>query len=402
MIETPPLVDAHGSGVLRVELGLGTFETELARGSAAAPAGSGVTHFDSRLGRAVLRWCPPVLGLEPHCPPARYLARRRELGPVEVNRRLLRACGIGVHLAVEDPRAAAGDLTDLDEFARAADAPVHRVVSLTGLVQRVAGDAAEVDEFLRRLETAVRAARRGALAFRIAARLDGGADPVARLELWDLLARVPEPPDRAQVRAAVARARVRGAGADAVVLRHAVRLAAETGLPLHLPVPAGREPAGIVPFLREAAGYGAPVVLIGGHPHHRQTADLAARFPKVHADVGACAARSGSGAAEVLAEMLDRAPFGKLLWAGDGGRLPEGRLVAAHGFRDALARVLGSWVAEGLWSRAEADRTAAALCAGNARRVHGGLDGERPARVPRQAGPVLAWPAPAPVRSPRH
>lgn len=34
---------------------------------------AGTTFFDTQTGFAVPRWCPPLLGLEPHCPPARYL-----------------------------------------------------------------------------------------------------------------------------------------------------------------------------------------------------------------------------------------------------------------------------------------------------------------------------------------
>ncbi|MGW7331302.1 amidohydrolase, partial [Streptomyces sp. NPDC054840] len=88
MIETPPLVDQYCHGVLRTELGLGTFEAQLMR--SAGPPAAGTTFFDTQTGFAVRRWCPPLLGLEPHAAPAMYLARRRELGVAETARRLLR------------------------------------------------------------------------------------------------------------------------------------------------------------------------------------------------------------------------------------------------------------------------------------------------------------------------
>ncbi|MDX2856395.1 amidohydrolase, partial [Streptomyces scabiei] len=69
MIETPSLVDQYCHGVLRTELGLGTFEAHLARSE--GPPAPGTTFFDTQTGFAVRRWCPPLLGLEPHCPPAR-------------------------------------------------------------------------------------------------------------------------------------------------------------------------------------------------------------------------------------------------------------------------------------------------------------------------------------------
>ncbi|MBI0384692.1 amidohydrolase, partial [Streptomyces albiflaviniger] len=70
----PPLVDQHSHGTVDGELGVGSFETHLAAaaGSGAAPAGT--TFFDSWTGLAVRRWCPPLLGMEPHCAPVSYLA----------------------------------------------------------------------------------------------------------------------------------------------------------------------------------------------------------------------------------------------------------------------------------------------------------------------------------------
>src|ERR1700761_6536503 len=97
------LVDAYCHGVLSADLGLGAFEARLP----GTPAPH-TTLFDTQTGFAVRRWCPPLLGLEAHCPPARYLARRRELGVAETGRRLLRAAGIGTYLV---DTGAPGDLT---------------------------------------------------------------------------------------------------------------------------------------------------------------------------------------------------------------------------------------------------------------------------------------------------
>ena len=58
MIETPSLVDQYCHGVLRTELGLGTFEAQLARTE--GPPAPGTTLFDTQTGFAVRRWCPPA------------------------------------------------------------------------------------------------------------------------------------------------------------------------------------------------------------------------------------------------------------------------------------------------------------------------------------------------------
>ena len=88
MIETPSLVDQYCHGVLRTELGLGTFEAQLARTE--GPPAPGTTLFDTQTGFAVRRWCPPLLGLEPHCPPARSARSMRSLTSRVTTRRFRR------------------------------------------------------------------------------------------------------------------------------------------------------------------------------------------------------------------------------------------------------------------------------------------------------------------------
>ena len=63
-------------------------------GQAAGIGLAGVTLFDSQVGFAVRRWCPPVLGLPAHAGPDEYLNRRASLGAEEVSRRFLRAAGL--------------------------------------------------------------------------------------------------------------------------------------------------------------------------------------------------------------------------------------------------------------------------------------------------------------------
>src|SRR6478672_2089953 len=86
------LVDHHCHQLALGDLDRVGFEALL--NEAAAPSPLGTTLFDSMLGLAIRRWCAPVLDLEPHVPVDHYLARRRELGAAEVNRRLLRETGI--------------------------------------------------------------------------------------------------------------------------------------------------------------------------------------------------------------------------------------------------------------------------------------------------------------------
>ncbi|MFI8823221.1 amidohydrolase [Streptomyces sp. NPDC053431] len=358
MIDTPSLVDQYCHGVLRTELGLGGFETHLAPSE--APPAAGTTFFDTQTGFAVRRWCPPLLGLEPHCPPARYLARRRELGVLEAGRRLLRASGIATYLVDTGPP---GDLTGPAELAATGGAAAHEIVRLEPLAQRVADTTSgTVAAFLAHLTEAVHGAAAGAVAFTSVAGARGG------------LAAVPEPPGPGEVRGAagrwLARRAAGGAVDDPVLLRHLLWVAVGTGRPLQLHV-GERDPGTLAGFAAATGGLGADLVLLHDHPYHRQAARLAGHFPHVYADLGPVVARTGARAAAVLAEFLELAPFGKLLFSSGARGLPELHVVAASVFRGALTRVLGEWVGDGSWSRTDAQRVADLIAAGNARRVYG-------------------------------
>ncbi|MFI0591129.1 amidohydrolase family protein [Streptomyces griseus] len=368
------LVDQNCHGVLRTELGLGTFEARLTAAGGAPPA-SGTTFFDSQTGFAVRRWCPPPLGLEAHCPPAHYLARRRELGVAETSRRLLRASGVSAHLVDTGP---AGDLTGPAELASAAGSQGREIVRLEVLAEQVADTSGTVDAFLVNLGEAVHTAASSAVAF-----TSGGTDGPFAAPFA-----APEPPGPVRVRAAAGRwlagrdeerrdAR-RGAGdrdrrpvsAEPELLDHLRWSAVACGLPLQLRLGAA-DPARLADFAAATEGHGCALVLLHGYPYHRQAAALAGRHPHVYADLGAVAARTGARAAGVLAEIMELAPFGKLLFSSGAQGLPELHLVGARQFREALGRVLGDWVADGAWTCEDAARVATMIGSGNARRVYG-------------------------------
>ncbi|MFD0413577.1 amidohydrolase family protein [Streptomyces sp. NPDC127108] len=361
MIETPSLVDQHCHGVLRTELGLGTFEAHLGRGE--GPPAPGTTFFDTQTGFAVRRWCPPLLGLEAHCPPARYLARRRELGVLEAGRRLLRGSGITTYLV---DTGLPGDLTGPGELASTGAAQAHEIVRLELLAEQVADTSGTVDSFLANLAESVHGAAHGAVAFTSVAGVRAGG------------ALACEPPGPGEVRGAAGRwlagRQVGGRLADPVLLRHLLWIAVASGLPLQLHTGAADPQCSFGDFARATAGLGTDLVLLHGYPHHRAAAHLAGVFPHVYADLGSALVRTGARAAAVLAEILELAPFGKLLFSSGAHGLPELHVVGAQLFREALGRVLGTWVAEGAWSLTDAQRVAGLIAAGNARRVYGLVD----------------------------
>ncbi|MFF7233858.1 amidohydrolase family protein [Streptomyces sioyaensis] len=359
-----PLVDHHCHGVLRYEPDPGTFSSYLTESD--RPPATGTTFFDTQAGFAVRRWCPPLLDLPAHCPPDRYLARRRDLGPDETRRRLLRATGIGSYLL---DTGLPGDLTGPAETAADGGGTGYEVVRLETLAERTAAGARDAEELTDALARAVRDAARTAVAFKTVAAYRHG------------LALDPVPPAPGAVHSAVRSWMAAGTPrlTDPVLLRHLIELAVATGRPLQLHTGFGdpdlrldhADPALLTGLVRATADTGTDLVLLHCYPYHRQAAYLASVFPHVYADIGLTLSHTGSRATAVLAEFLELAPFGKLLFSTDAYGLPELYVVGSALFRTALAAVLGDWTASGAWSADDARRVGAMIAADNARRVYG-------------------------------
>jgi hypothetical protein len=339
------LVDVHCHGVYPGELGLGAFEARLP--GAAAP---GTTLFDSPTGFALRRWCPPLLGLEAHCPPARYLARRRELGAYEATRRLLRGAGVAAYVVdTGEP----GELTAPKDLAATTGAPVLEAVRLEPLVQQVADTSGTVDAFLANLAEAVHGAALGVAGFCC-------ADGCAGLGEGGVDTKPPEPVEVRRAAATWLGAREVGSRpADPVLLRHLRWHAVATGSPLLLRYAAGGAgPRAAASFLRATTGLGTDVVLLPAAPHEAAAADLAAELPHVYVGVG----RDPSG-------VLGRTPFGKVLYASGANGLPELAVTAARGFLADLGAAVALRVAAGEWSAADGRHVASLVTADNARRL---------------------------------
>ncbi|MCD0483188.1 amidohydrolase [Streptacidiphilus sp. ASG 303] len=370
------LVDHHCHSVLGRDLDAGAFAALLTESD--RPAAPGTSFLDSQLGFAVRRHCAPVLGLEPHCPPGEYLARRRDLGAPEAVRRLLRAAGLETLLVDTGLEAipGAGPLLPLPDLAAAAGAAVREVVRLESVAERVAAGRVSArsypDDCVRALAEAVRdrdaVAVKSVLAYRHGLDVD------------------PRPPSAAETARAAGEwlARLDRHGGPPrlthpVLLRHLLWAAVELRLPLQLHTGFGdpdltlhrADPSLLTGFVRAAEPYGVPLVLLHAYPYHRQAAHLAAVYPHVYADVGLALAHTGARAGAVLAEVLETVPFGKVLFSTDAYGLPELYLVGAALFRGALASLLDGWTADGSWCAADADRVAAMVSAGNARRLYG-------------------------------
>ncbi|GLW06562.1 amidohydrolase [Microtetraspora sp. NBRC 13810] len=363
-----PLVDHHCHGVRRDDLPRARFEALITE--AGSPPPPGTTHFDTPLGAAIRRWCAPVLDLDPHAPPAVYLARRTELGAEEVNRRLLRDAGIAAFLV--DTGLGGPELLQPAEMGRLAEAAAAEIVRLEQVEQQVAGDEPTAVGYIDRLaETlAGRAARAAGLKSIMAYRHGLGFDP-ARPSRGAVIAaanrRLADPKERLT---------------DPVLLRHllwaGVDAARERGLPIQFHCGYGdpdldlhrADPSLMTGFLRALQPVGVPVVLLHCYPYHRQAAYLAAVFPHVYVDVGLALTYTAAGSAAVLGELLELVPFHKQLFSSDCYGVAETCHLGALYYRRGLARALASRIGEGEWSAADSARVAHMIGTGNARRLY--------------------------------
>jgi predicted TIM-barrel fold metal-dependent hydrolase len=130
------------------------------------------------------------------------------------------------------------------------------------------------------------------------------------------------------------------------------------------------DPSLLTPFLRSLPSIAPSIVLLHCYPYHRQAAYLANVFTNVVLDVSLAVNHIGPRAAAVLAETLELAPFGSLLYASDGYGLAELHYLGAVLFRRALGTVLEDWLAQDALTENDAMRFAQMIAADNARRIY--------------------------------
>ena len=367
LVRSIALVDHHTHSIVRGPVDSTAFTlmgTESDRPAAAAQTG-----LDSQIGFAIRRWCAPLLGLDPSVPADHYLEARAAIPNEDVARRLLPEAGFE-RLIVEtgyrgDEIIAAAELGSL------AGSPVETVVRLETVAEQMAATAPSASGFADAFRDSLGRAANGSVGLKsiVAYRFGLDFDPA-------------RPSDDAVVQAAgrwlgeiesSGRARI----ADEILLRFLLWEAVELGLPLQIHTGFGdpdldlrrADPLLLTDFLRATEGR-CPVLLLHTYPFQRHAGYLAQTFPHVFLDVGLAVNYAGARAEAVIAESLELAPFGKVLYSSDAWGVPELHLLGSWLFRRALSRVVGRWVADGDWSRTDAESVIRRIAAENARGVY--------------------------------
>jgi predicted TIM-barrel fold metal-dependent hydrolase len=260
----------------------------------------------------------------------------------------------------------------LGEYGRMSGCAIHPILRIEPLVDRLIGDGATASDVVSSVENAMaKAAADGAVGFKTIAAYRTGlsVDPEVRMaDAEASLAGEAEVPVRR-----------RGKACRDLVLRRALGVAADLGLPVQIHTGFGdsdirlseSDPLLLEELIRTREGSAATLILIhGSYPWHEQLAHLATVTPNVYSEISLHQLFSPLTTADRLFRLLDLAPTTKVLMGTDGHAEPElfwfGALmlreawrVVADRLRDAGARP--GWV----------DEVETAIFEGNARRLYG-------------------------------
>lgn len=361
-------MDHHCHGVLRRDLGRAEFESMLTEAKGPGPLNA--TVFDSQIGFALRRWCAPVLDLEPHAEPEAYLERRADLGYQEVTRRFLGEAGTGTYIV--DTGFLPEPILDPSELAAAADGRSFEVVRLEQVAEQVIAEGVDASRFADAIRERLSARTAKAVGVKSIAAYRSGLDLPG------------EQPSDAEVAVAAARwlAAV-GAGAvprchDRVLHSFLVWAGIDLGKPVQFHVGLGDSdtdlrrgnPLLLTPLLRATQSRGVPIMLLHNYPFHRYAGYLAQVFSHVFVDLGLATHNLGRSSGRVIEELLELAPFGKVLFSSDAFGLPELYQLGTLFFRRGLAGALESGMADGSWTETDAERIAGMILAGNAIRAY--------------------------------
>jgi predicted TIM-barrel fold metal-dependent hydrolase len=368
LLESIALIDHHCHGVTFAELDAVHFD-ELASESS-APGRPGRMLAASQFGAVVRAECAPLLDLPRHCSADEYQARRRELGAAEVNRRLLAATGISSYFI--DTGYRGGELLTPEQMAEVSGQSAREVVRLEAVAEQLADRDVSADGFARAYAGALAKAAQEAVGLKsiIAYRFGLDFDPER-----------PAPRDVAHAAGDWLRRCTQDGQArldDPVLLRHVLWAGVDLGLPLQFHVGFGDsdivlhrcDPARMTGFIQAVQPLGAQVMLLHCYPYHRQAGYLAHVYPHVWFDTGSVVSHSGLCSVQLIRESLEVAPFDKVLFSTDAFGLAELYLCGALLWRRGLARVMDEWLAQDWLSATDAERFAAMMANGNARRAY--------------------------------
>lgn len=263
---------------------------------------------------------------------------------------------------------------DLERFRQDVPIPVFPVYRIEPLIAELLAADVGWEEFRRRFdETLGQALEQGGyrgLKSIIAYRTGLDISPLSRT------------PDQGQQALEAIR---RGTGGQATkklrdhLLCRALELCREYDVPMQIHTGIGDyevnmafcRPALLLDLLRFPAFRACRVILVhAGYPYHAEAGYMAGVLPRVYCDISQGVPFAACAAQRILRQLLEMAPYSKVLYGSDSYSLPEGNYLGAALARTALRQVLSDLVQEGLLSAAEAHEAARLILSENARGLY--------------------------------
>jgi uncharacterized protein len=253
----------------------------------------------------------------------------------------------GINGIVMDPAWPPGAAEQLERYAELAGCPIYPLLRLEPIVDRLIDERASVGEMVDAVGRAMgEAAAQGWVGLKtiIAYRTGLAVNPDVTRQEAEASLRSDLPVRR------------RGKACRDLILREALVVAAELGLPFQIHTGMGdskirlaeSNPLLLEELLHSAQGSAGRIVLVhGSYPWTEELAYLAATRPNVWADLSLCNIFSPLTTADRLLRLVDLAPTDRILMASDGHQEPELHWFAAVTLRDAWERARSTLAAAG-------------------------------------------------------
>jgi len=347
------LVDHHCHGLMRDDLTRSEFEMLASESDWPEPHNH--TIFDAPVGTMIRAECAPLLGLPRHCSADDYWSRRAELGQAEVSRILMSQTGIG-RLMI-DTGFRSPTILSPDQMTELTGAPHNEIVRIEQVAEQVVIDGTTAATFAADFRTALAVRAERAIGFKTIIAYRYGLD-------FD-----PDRPSDAEVVAAagewlsnIGEGRVRIA--HPVLLRHLLWTAVDFAMPIQFHVGYGDsditmprcDPTQMTEFLRRTVDSGIEVMLLHCYPFIREAGFLAQVYPHVWLDNGAALNYTGPSYMSLMRQLVEMAPFSKVLFSSDAFGLPELYYNGCLLWRRGLATIFTEWVDNDYVSQDDAAR----------------------------------------------
>ena len=377
-VATMPLFDHHCHGILCKDLSRLEFESFISESS--WPASDGTTRFDSQIGFQILSQCGSMLlgnsetstTNQSFLSAPQYIAKRTELGWEKVSERLMLGANI-TSFGVETGHTPS-EITSPTALADFAQGNSHEIIRLERIAEDVLNDPQHknlnTDEYLQLLEAALESRLKGAIGVKSIAAYRIGFDfspkKPSTAELKQCVNSLLQEPKPLRLE-------------STVLTRHLLWWAIEQEQAIQLHVGYGDDdvdlhkanPLLLMDLFRASVSSGAKFTLLHCYPYQREAGFLADVFPHVYFDVGLAINYSGARSKAIIAESLELAPFGKILFSTDTFGLPELYYLGAKLFRQGLSTVLNEFSSTYGWPHKECKRVAKMIGYDNAARLYG-------------------------------